>query len=59
MKFKRSRAEYITNVVLVAHVLILIVLIISMGFANYFWSYNHQNYEYIFYGVTNYPLFAF
>ena len=59
MKFKKSRAEFITNIVLVVHILILGALIFSMGFANYFWSINRESYDYLFYGITNFPLFSF
>ena len=59
MKFKKSRAEYITNIVLFSHVCILIFLIVSLGFINYGWSSNRKGYDYLFYGIDNFPLLAF
>ena len=58
-KFKRSRAEQITNVIMLMQLILLLVLIITFAIGNYFWSSNRSQYEYLFYGVDNFPFFAF
>lgn len=57
-KFKRSRAESITNIIMGLHLLLLLVLIILFGIADYVWATNRK-WDYLFEKIDNYPFFSF
>lgn len=57
--FKRSRAEQIMNYFLFFQILFMFMLIIWMGFMEYWFSSNHLFLTYIYYGVDDYYLLAF
>jgi P-type E1-E2 ATPase len=47
------------NVFLVSQIFLLFILIIWLGFMEYWFSSNNEDYTYIFEGVDNYYLFSF